>query len=79
MRISLLVLAILVATAAIGPRAEAQNYPWCANNKGSMNCGFTTIEQCMADVSGTGGYCVQNTQYVPPAGTHSQRQKKNPN
>jgi Protein of unknown function (DUF3551) len=79
MRILLLVLAISVVTTAISPRAQAQNYPWCAYNKGSMNCGFTTIQQCMADASGTGGFCQPNTQYVPSTGTHSLRQKKSPN
>ena len=31
---------------------------WCANyNNGSSNCGFSTIEQCRAAVSGVGGSC----------------------
>jgi Protein of unknown function (DUF3551) len=66
---SLLVLGIL-AGAAIASRAQAQNYPWCAEYSGSMggsmNCGFTTHEQCMATVSGMGGFCVVNTQYQLP-------------
>ena len=70
MRILLFVLAIFVVTAAISPRAEAQNYPWCAQYSGSMggamNCGFTTYQQCMADISGIGGFCMQNNTYQPP-------------
>ena len=60
----------LVAGVAIASSAQAQNYPWCAQYSGgmggSMNCGFTTHEQCMATVSGAGGFCVVNTQYQPP-------------
>ncbi len=69
MRRSLLLLG-LVAGVAIASSAQAQNYPWCAQYSGSMggsmNCGFTTHEQCMATVSGAGGFCVVNTQYQPP-------------
>jgi hypothetical protein len=43
-----------------GTPAEAQNYPWCGQYTGSisgaMNCGFSTFQQCMADVSGIGGF-----------------------
>ena len=41
-------------------------YPWCAqyNTKGgARNCGFTTLEQCRATVSGIGGYCIENPFY----------------
>ena len=33
-----------------------------------MNCGFVSFQQCMATVSGIGGFCVRNTLYQPPAG-----------
>jgi hypothetical protein len=59
---------IALAMGALGPRAEAQNYPWCANYSkdfGGQNCGFSTREQCMADVSGIGGFCEPNNLYVP--------------
>jgi hypothetical protein len=65
----LFVLAIFVVTAGIGTRAEAQNYPWCAIydvGDSAYNCGFVSREQCMATVSGIGGFCNANTQYVPP-------------
>jgi hypothetical protein len=68
------ILAVAGAIAgAISTPAQAQNYPWCAYYGGMMggggtNCGFTTFEQCMATVSGIGGFCDRNTQYVPPAG-----------
>jgi hypothetical protein len=69
MRVLLFMLAIIVVTAGIGTRAEAQNYPWCADYAGfgSQNCGFTTFQQCLAALSGNGGFCNANTQYVSPA------------
>ena len=71
MRILLVLLGLLAGT-ALGTPAQAQNYPWCAyyggRDGGGTNCGFTTFEQCLATVSGIGGFCQRNTQYVPPAG-----------
>jgi hypothetical protein len=69
----LLVSAMLAAAGAMCTRADAQNYPWCANyavKGGATNCGFTTYEQCMVTLSGMGGFCARNTQYVPPPGPH---------
>ena len=74
MRLWLLMLAIGVGTAAFDSRAQAQNYPWCAQYSGDMggaqNCGFVSFEQCMQDVSGIGGFCMANNTYVPPPGPH---------
>ena len=69
MRSLLFMLAILVVTAGIGTRAHAQNYPWCADYAGfgSQNCGFTTLQQCQAALSGNAGFCNANTQYVSPS------------
>lgn len=62
----LIVLSILVAF-AIGSYAKAQNYPWCAHYsyRDGVTCGFTTFDQCMATISGIGGFCEANTQYRP--------------
>jgi hypothetical protein len=69
MKAFLFMSAVLVGITGIGTHADAQNYPWCAYYSGSKgggtNCGFTTFDQCMANVSGIGGYCARNTQYVP--------------
>jgi hypothetical protein len=45
-------------------------YPWCAEYSGGRggggtNCGFSTWNQCMATVSGIGGFCVRNQFYNP--------------
>jgi hypothetical protein len=61
----------------IGTAAHAQNYPWCSQYTGSMggsmNCGFTTYEQCQANVSGIGGFCIRNDTYQPSKGTHGHK------
>lgn len=66
-------LAILVDVSAASTLAQAQDYPWCAyyggREGGGRNCGFTTFEQCLATVSGIGGFCNRNPQYVPTATT----------
>jgi Protein of unknown function (DUF3551) len=69
MNVALFMLSIFVVTAGVSTRAEAQNYPWCAVlNMGDVayNCGFSTHDQCLADVSGIGGFCMQNNTYQPP-------------
>jgi hypothetical protein len=75
MRLLLLALAVIVASAAASIAARAQNYPWCAyyDNGSGSNCGFVSFAQCLADVSGIGGFCQQNTLYQPPPGPHPRR------
>jgi len=69
MRVVFLVLSFLVL-AGIEKRAEAQDYPWCAYySKGCTSCSFVSYAQCMADVSGLGGFCQQNNTYKPSGAT----------
>jgi hypothetical protein len=74
MRLLLFILGISFGIVAIGNRAEAQNYPWCSQysegGAGGRNCGFTTFQQCLENVSGIGGFCEPNTLYQPPPGPH---------
>ena len=57
--------------------AAADPYKWCAAYRnGSNNCGFTTIEQCQASVSGVGGSCVPNQFYTGPEKSSAQRPQK---
>jgi hypothetical protein len=71
--------ALFVAAAAIGTPAQAQNYPWCAQygngTGGARNCGFSSFQQCQADVSGIGGFCEQNNTYVGAATAHRHRKR----
>jgi hypothetical protein len=61
---------VAILGVALGARpAAAQNYPWCANfaDGAGTNCGFSSEQQCMVTVTGSGGYCSQNNRYVPGA------------
>jgi tetratricopeptide (TPR) repeat protein len=64
----ILVLCSLVATAvlvSVAP-AAAKEPAWCAAYRnGSNNCGFYTYEQCMAAISGIGGFCNRNPDAGP--------------
>lgn len=74
MKSSLFATGIILAVGAFVTSAHAQNYPWCARYGGGMgggeNCGFTTFQQCQATLSGMGGFCERNTQFVPPFGPY---------
>lgn len=72
---SLFILSAIVAT-VLATAAKAQNYPWCALYKeGAVNCGFTTFQQCLATVIGSGGLCTQNTTYQAPSGARPSHQR----
>jgi hypothetical protein len=76
MKHALFALALGAAWAATGTSAKAQDYPWCANyTKGSTSCSFVTFEQCMADVSGIGGFCERNTTYHPAVAPARQKSR----
>jgi hypothetical protein len=81
MKLGLATIGICAILSAFGTHADAQNYPWCANygspaGDGGTNCGFTTFQQCLATVSGIGGSCNRNTQYVPPAGSAAPHRRR---
>jgi Protein of unknown function (DUF3551) len=68
MRTVLLVSAFCIAAIAANTRAEAESYPWCAQyskDDGTPHCGFVSFAQCMEDVRGVGGFCIQNNTYQP--------------
>jgi hypothetical protein len=76
MKLSLVVLGMLVGSAAMATRAEATDYPWCAYYRvGGTNCGFSTFQQCLDTVRGIGGDCRRNTQY-PTSGDNSRRTRR---
>jgi hypothetical protein len=75
--------AMSVAVLALDKPAQAQNYPWCAyysgGRGGGENCGFVTFQQCLATVSGIGGFCEPNTQFQPPPGPRPTARLPRPN
>jgi hypothetical protein len=59
---------ILFSVLTLAPtQSQAQTYPWCAHyggrGGGGTNCGFSTLAQCQAAISGVGGYCARNPFY----------------
>jgi len=72
MRMTALTLTALAAVLLFGSSAShADPYRWCAvygggDMGGGTNCGFITLEQCRATVSGIGGSCEPNQFYTGP-------------
>jgi hypothetical protein len=69
MRPYLFILPALAALAAAAPSAShADPYRWCAQYPeragGGRNCGFVTLRQCQATLSGIGGFCEPNPFYT---------------
>jgi hypothetical protein len=64
----ILAAAVVVLAATASQPAGAVDYPWCAiygDSVGGTNCGFTTLAQCRATISGNGGDCQPNPFYKP--------------
>jgi hypothetical protein len=71
MRILRVILPSLALVLLVPASGYADPYRWCAEYSGGMggggtNCGFVTLEQCRATVSGIGGFCVPNQFYTGP-------------
>ena len=71
----------IAAMAALARPAAAIEYPWCAQyggmSDGGRNCGFSTLAQCLATVSGIGGGCERNLFY-PSATERPVKPKRKP-
>ena len=78
-KIATLVVLSVMLTQTPANALPCDNTRWCAEYLGeaggATNCGFFTIEQCRATVSGIGGFCVPNQFYNPcgPAGPRKSR------
>ena len=59
---------------------QADPYKWCAvyggKDGGARNCGFVTLDQCRATVSGIGGFCEENSFYTGPAERPAKRARR---
>jgi hypothetical protein len=69
MKFRLFALSFITAAAASVATVQAQNYPWCSMvdlGEEILNCGFDSLEQCKASLSGGGDTCIQNNTYKPP-------------
>jgi len=74
-----LVVAALMASASTGHAQSAYDYPWCAvytghrGPGGAMSCYYRSYSQCMATMSGIGGYCIESPYYR--GGYHDDRRR----
>jgi len=60
------VLFALLALLCLSTVEASADGSWCAyygSGHGGTNCGFYSFEQCMAALSGNGGYCARNQFY----------------
>jgi len=77
-----LVLAALISAVLLGTGSlHAQSYPWCAQfngDYGGQNCGFSTLRQCQATVSGVGGMCIANPMFPANANKFRRRYRQQP-
>ena len=64
-----MLLAVAATLTVLAAPAQAREYPWCSvewgPEMGARNCGFETLAQCRATISGIGGDCQMNTMYAP--------------
>lgn len=70
LRLGTIAVAVLVPSLARAYEKPYDPYRWCAVYAGgagfsATNCGFLTLEQCRATVSGIGGFCEPNQFYNP--------------
>jgi hypothetical protein len=65
-----LALGFTLSPQAIDVAQAGVEYPWCAvyreSTVGATNCGFSTLAQCRATISGVGGMCTPNPAYAGP-------------
>jgi uncharacterized protein DUF3551 len=72
-------IAVAATTAALvllsAGSSQARQYAFCAtyDDTGARNCGFDTMEQCRAAVSGCGGFCSVNPAYQAGLSSASRR------
>jgi hypothetical protein len=55
-------IALTFAALSLSTAGAHADGTWCANysNQSGSNCGFYSFEQCLATVSGIGGFCQRN-------------------
>jgi tetratricopeptide (TPR) repeat protein len=76
MRISVLCGLVIAVMLGLGAPAKAKEPGWCATYRnGGNNCGFNTYQQCMAAVSGVGGFC-NRSPYAEPEKPAVRKERK---
>jgi hypothetical protein len=83
----LFIAAALLGESIAAPAQSAGSHPVCAiyygiDADGTPACAFDTRAQCMEDISGIGGFCIENQYYHgpavrPPGRVHLMRKRTN--
>ena len=72
MRTILAALMILAAASAADRAMAEVIYPWCRQaGDGSVNCGFSSQQQCLDASVGKSAFCLQNPRYQWSGGAAS--------
>jgi hypothetical protein len=66
--------AAIATWSALSGQAAAQG-AWCSQDMNAVNCGYYTLQQCQAGVSGNGGYCIPSP-YVRQVTPEPPRQRR---
>jgi hypothetical protein len=76
---STIAVAILAGSAflSISEPAAAKDYEFCRqDSSGTLACGFDTMEQCVAMMSGRGGSCSRNPFLADPNASYAHAPKR---
>lgn len=72
-----IVIVTLVCGLADGAKAQGKYWPWCVYyDAWTYNCGFVSLQQCLATAIGAGGACRPNPWGPPAAYSETPRRKK---
>jgi Protein of unknown function (DUF3551) len=68
LRMTVLALAAAAALAFAQQPAQARDYPWCLiSGYGGQHCAYDSLEACLRDKVGGGGFCNPSSSYRAPA------------
>jgi hypothetical protein len=78
---TLALVSITLATLSISTIGARAGGSWCANygTGPGMNCGFYSFQQCMATISGNGGFCQPNPFSTSGSARDSRRRNQRDN
>jgi hypothetical protein len=79
-KIAIALIAVAAASAASIDTGNAQSRRWCSQGHiggGFPYCGYDTLQQCLATVSGLGKTCTENWRDYPQDRKKQQRQQRN--
>jgi hypothetical protein len=70
-------LMVLVAASAANRAAAEIIYPWCRQaGDGSVNCGFSSQQQCLDASVGKSAFCLQNPRYQGTSGAAAGKRQR---